>query len=266
MNLTIKKLLVPATLIATLSLSGCVSVEDASGEAATIEAPAADGTAVLADYAGQNGNDVYDDLAALGFEEINLQDATSEERLVLDYSNWYVCSQIPAAGSTVDLTDTITLLSVKNTETCPSGEASGAEESASSGGSSGTLAVGDTWTDGSFNVTLNGARKVSKDGLGTAADNDFYLVLDVSIENLTDEEQTFSSLLNFDLTGSDGYSYDVAIFVETKGSMDGSARPGKALRGEIAFDVADVESYEFGATPNLFGDTGYFEISAGDIK
>lgn len=248
-----------------MGLTGCVTVEAEPDAGQTIEAPAAEGTATLADYAGQNVNDAYDNLTAMGFEQVNPQDATSEERMVLDFTNWFVCSQRPEAGSTVNLTDTITLLSVKNSETCPSGEAGGGE-SATSGGSSDTLGVGQTWSDGNFNVTVNGARKVTTDGLDSPAENDFYLVLDVSIENLTDEEQSFSSLLNFELTGSDGYSYDVAIFVDTKGSLDGSARSGKSLRGEIAYDVAESDSYEFAATPNLFGDTGYFNINGSDIK
>jgi hypothetical protein len=75
------------------------------------------------DLVGQNTDDALDELIAMGFTEASAQDATYEERLVLLRSNWFVCEMKPAAGTTLDSDKTIVLLSVKNSENCPSGSA-----------------------------------------------------------------------------------------------------------------------------------------------
>lgn len=265
-------------ILASLVLAGC-TVQAAPVETVTVEAqPTQSETTsetaeaaevmdlVVPDLVGVNTYDAEAELEAMGFLEINSQDATSEERLVLLTSNWYVCETIPAAGETQQSNRTVVLLSVKNSESCPgessSSSSSGSSESATNS-SSDTLGLGETWTDGDFAITLEGVRTTTS-GL-TDPELDYFLVFELSIENLTDEEQTISSLLSFDLVGSDGYSYDLDIFVDMKGSLDGSIRPGRVMRGEVAFDVEDQEFFELEVMPSFFGDSAYFMVTASEI-
>ena len=101
----------------------------------------------IPDFSGLNLGDAYDDLQELGFVELNPQDASAEERFVLLFDNWFVCSIRPEPGTTVDSDSTIVLLSVKNSESCPNGvgQVSGGGEpveSASQEIPSGTYVVG----------------------------------------------------------------------------------------------------------------------------
>jgi hypothetical protein len=73
----------------------------------------------LPDLIGANSSDAYDELVALGYSNVNLQDASTEERNVLLQSNWFVCETKPVAGTALDSDKTVILLSVKNTEACP---------------------------------------------------------------------------------------------------------------------------------------------------
>jgi len=57
-----------------------------------------------------------------------------------------------------------------------------------------------------------------------------------------------------------GYSYDIALYTDTKGSLDGEVSPGRKLRGEVAFEISsDVESIEFVYDP-IFGRQAYFDV------
>ena len=113
---------------------------EATPEATAEETVAPVVSLTVPDVAGQNASDVSDDLEALGFTNVNFQDASIEERLVLLMSNWFVCESIPAAGTPLDSDRTLTLLAVKNTEVCPpssaggtaSGDDAGTDESADS--------------------------------------------------------------------------------------------------------------------------------------
>ncbi|WP_405797458.1 PASTA domain-containing protein [Streptomyces sp. NBC_01506] len=55
---------------------------------------------------------------AEGFNRIESQDATSEDRAQLLGDNWKVCSQIPAPGSH-SVTTLVSLTVVKSEERCP---------------------------------------------------------------------------------------------------------------------------------------------------
>ena len=105
----------------------------------------------LPDLVGQNASDASDELEALGFLEVNVQDASGEERIPFLYSNWFVCEMRPGSGQTLDSDKTVVLLSVKNSETCPGpGSSSNAsddsettsEENSSAEISAGTYVVG----------------------------------------------------------------------------------------------------------------------------
>lgn len=131
---------------------------------------------------------------------------------------------------------------------------------------SSSYGVGDTIDFGGIQYTLNSVTTVLEDAISSPPSEDVYLVLDVTITNNTSEEFSSSSLISFDLKGSDAYTYDLAIFVDTKGSLDVSVPAGDVARGEIAFDVPNLDSYRLSVTPDFLSDSGVFEILSSDIQ
>lgn len=131
---------------------------------------------------------------------------------------------------------------------------------------SSSYGVGDTIDFGGIQYTLNSVTTVLEDAISSPPTEDVYLVLDVTITNNTSEEFSSSSLISFELKGSDAYTYDLAIFVDTKGSLDVSVPAGDVARGEIAFDVPNLDSYRLSVTPDFLTDSGVFEILSSDIQ
>ena len=125
--------------------------------------------------------------------------------------------------------------------------------------------MGDTITISNVDFTLNSAEASTEGQLSTSPDEDIFLILDLTVVNNSSDEIALSSIMSFSLKGSDSYEYDLALFVDTKGSLDTTVAPGSTVRGQIAFDVPELESYEFSVTPGLLSDNGYFKVMAGDI-
>lgn len=142
------------------------------------------------------------------------------------------------------------------------GESAEAGEPASASDRAG---LGQTLNIGGVDITVNSAETTDVDGLSSAPDEEVFLILDVTVANNSSDEIALSSLISFSLRGSDAYEYSVAIFVDTRGSLDTSVAPGDQLRGQIAYDVPSLDYYDFSVRPDLFGDTGVFRIQAGDI-
>jgi len=142
---------------------------------------------------------------------------------------------------------------------------SGEPEAANKPASSDVAGMGDTITISNVDFTLNSAEASTEGQLATSPDEDMFLILDLTVVNNSSDEIALSSILSFSLKGSDSYEYDVALFVETKGSLDTTVAPGSTVRGQIAFDVPELDSYEFSVTPGLLSDNGYFRVTAGEI-
>lgn len=125
--------------------------------------------------------------------------------------------------------------------------------------------VGDTIDFGGIQYTLNSVTTVLEDSISSPPSEDVYLILDLTISNNTAEEFNSSSLISFDIKGSDAYTYDLAIFVDTKGSLDVAVPAADVARGQIAFDVPLLDSYRLSVTPDFLSDSGVFEIMSSDI-
>jgi hypothetical protein len=106
------------------------------------------------------------------------------------------------------------------------------------------LGIGDTVKFDGLEVTLNSVH-TSMGADFFEPDNAYYVVLNVSISNTTDKSEHISSLMNFKLVDEEGYSQEIGIFVDTKGSLDGEIGAGRSMRGEIAFDAYESDTYEF---------------------
>lgn len=106
------------------------------------------------------------------------------------------------------------------------------------------IAVGETINFDGLHITLNEVF-TSEGSEWEKPSFDHYLVLDLTIENTTDKSASISTLLQMTLQDEEGYSHDIALFTETKGSLDGEIGPGRSNRGQIAFDVNQSSVYEF---------------------
>lgn len=106
-----KRFIIPIALLTVSGISGVVNGKssDNQNKAAMLKMPA---------LATLNASDASAKLENLGFNNVNVQDASSEERTVIVQSNWQVCSTKPAVGTSVDPDSTVVLLAVKNSEDC----------------------------------------------------------------------------------------------------------------------------------------------------
>ncbi len=107
------------------------------------------------------------------------------------------------------------------------------------------LGVGTTVDFNGLHVTLNSAKKYEGDGDWEVPDRDYFVILDISIENKTDEEANVSTMLQMDLVDPNGYAQDMDFMADTKGSLDGEVGAGRTMAGEISFDVEDADYFEF---------------------
>ncbi|CDQ41468.1 hypothetical protein M948_20775 [Virgibacillus sp. CM-4] len=106
------------------------------------------------------------------------------------------------------------------------------------------LAIGDAVEFDGMKITLNEAR-IEPGGDFDEPQEEQFVVVNLTAENNTEEEQTMSSIMNVELKDADGYAYTTTILTEgVKAQFDGSIEPGGTLRGEIPFDVPKSDSYE----------------------
>ncbi|WP_059103077.1 DUF4352 domain-containing protein [Shouchella shacheensis] len=107
-----------------------------------------------------------------------------------------------------------------------------------------TISTGDTMNFDGLEITLNDAY-TSEGSEWETPENGHYVILDLTIANTTEESANISTLMQMSLQDGEGYTHDVALYTEAKGSLDGEIGSGRDMRGEVAFDVDDSEAYEF---------------------
>lgn len=107
------------------------------------------------------------------------------------------------------------------------------------------LAVGDQVNIDGLLVTVKGVRTDTGADEWSTPEKDFFVIVDVELENTTDEPYPMSSMLQLSLFNADSYSQDMSIMPQVNGSLDGEIGAGRKMAGEIAFDVEASEYYEF---------------------
>lgn len=94
-----------------------------------------------------------------------------------------------------------------------------------------TVKIGST-----FQQTINSAKVSDGDDMNHPKAGTHYLLVDVSITNVSQKEQEISSMAMWDLRDSTGQQYTESITSFTK-PPDGKLEPGSPLRGVIAYEV-----------------------------
>ncbi len=138
------------------------------------------------------------------------------------------CSESNAnAGTTVTASSANTSSSAKGTPT-----SSASPTSAKHFKTSEVVQVGDTWQ-----ITVEGAKTDAGDDFNKPQkDGNVFLLLDVSLHNVSKQEQSISSALNFTLRDSSGQEYTETI-VSTAKPPDGKVEADAPLRGTLAYEV-----------------------------
>lgn len=101
----------------------------------------------------------------------------------------------------------------------------------------------------------------------TEPENDYFLLIDLTVENIGSETLSISSLISFDLKDSNGEKGSLSYMLDAvKSSLDGDVMAGDRLKGQIAFDVKDSDVYYFYYSDSLIDSPIKFVINKDDIK
>jgi hypothetical protein len=93
--------------------------------------------------------------------------------------------------------------------------------------------VGDTW-----NVTVNSVKTSKGDQISVPKNGNTYIIIDLSMKNISSQEQNVSSLISFNLLDSTGQKYTEAITTLSDiHSPDGKVEAGAPLRGQLVYEV-----------------------------
>ncbi len=112
-----------------------------------------------------------------------------------------------------------------------------------------TVKVGDTWQ-----IIVNSVKTDDGGQFSALKSGDTYLVLDISMTNLSSTEQNVSSMLFFTLQDSTGQKYDETIDPNASSTLDGKVEAGSPLRGSLAYEVpSSIHSFVLNFSPDIVG-------------
>ena len=101
----------------------------------------------------------------------------------------------------------------------------------------------------------------------TEPNNDFFIIIDLTIENTGDEDLAISSMMSFALKDNTGEKGKYAFLTKSINSqLDGSVMPNDSLKGQIGFDIKDSEEYSFYFLDSLLDSQIKFVFSKDEIK
>jgi predicted RecA/RadA family phage recombinase len=109
--------------------------------------------------------------------------------------------------------------------------------------------VGDTWQ-----VTINSA-KTSPHGQFSKPQKsgNVFLIFQISVKNISNQEKNISSIAQFDLTDTTGQKYAASYDDEAGAMLDGKVEPGSPLKGSLVFEVPQgVHDYRLAFEAELF--------------
>ncbi len=109
----------------------------------------------------------------------------------------------------------------------------------------------ETQTDGELSVTLLDVRIGEETLFGELPEGEIWLLVDVAIENVGSVSRTINALLMFRLEDDENV-YDLDIFADGAGALDGTLNAGARKEGTLTFAVqAAGEGYQLIFTPRV---------------
>lgn len=97
--------------------------------------------------------------------------------------------------------------------------------------------VGDTVKTKDFNITVNKVETSDGGDFIKPKDGKEFLKVDITVENISDQSQSVSSVMMFKVVDKDGRSYDQAFTENQNGQLDGEVGPGRKMTGEYVVEV-----------------------------
>jgi hypothetical protein len=98
------------------------------------------------------------------------------------------------------------------------------------------LGVGDTGSNDNWSMTLNSVKTNTGDDIDQPGAGAIYLIVDVTVKNVSSSAEDISSDLSFRLEDSTGQVYDEQI-TDFGTPPDGTIQPNAKLRGQLVYDV-----------------------------
>jgi hypothetical protein len=93
--------------------------------------------------------------------------------------------------------------------------------------------IDDTW-----NITLNSVKTSKGDQFSVPKSGNTYLIIDLSMKNISTQEQNVSSLISFNLLDSTGQKYTESLTtLSDVHPPDGKVEAGAPLRGQLVYEV-----------------------------
>ena len=111
-----------------------------------------------------------------------------------------------------------------------------------------TVKVGDKWQ-----VVVNSVKTDTGGEYSTLKQGNVYLLIDVSLNNISKEEQNTSSIAEWKLTDTAGQAYTTTFFSGAPPAPDGKVEAGAPAKGTLAYEVpATTKEFRLAFTPSLF--------------
>jgi|688.fasta_scaffold409604_2 hypothetical protein len=123
-----KRFIIPIVLFVSLGFIGSLQDTEGNTEVTSLEPTS---SISIPNLEGLVSADAYDQLMALGFNSVDIVDASPEDRTVILRSGWKVCSTNPASGTSIQADTAVSILSVKDDENCPNASVSAPSEAPS---------------------------------------------------------------------------------------------------------------------------------------
>lgn len=100
--------------------------------------------------------------------------------------------------------------------------------------------VGTTWM-----VTVDSTNTSTGSPYNTPKAGNVYLIVTVSLKNMSSQEQNVSSIMQFNLQDSSGQKYTETIDPDAGATLDGKVEAGSPLKGVIVYEVPkSMHSYQ----------------------
>jgi hypothetical protein len=111
-----------------------------------------------------------------------------------------------------------------------------------------TVKVGDTWQ-----VVINSVKTDPPGQFSSLKSGNVYLLIGVSLTNISNKEQTTSSLADWKLTGTDGQSYNTTYDSDAPSAPDGKVEAGSPSKGTLVYEVpSTVKEFRLAFAPSFF--------------
>jgi hypothetical protein len=111
--------------------------------------------------------------------------------------------------------------------------------------------VGDTWV-----VTVNSVKTNTGSDFTRPKSGYTYLIVDVTLKNISSSNHVASSIMMFDLKDQTGQKYTITFTDFAKAAPDGTMSSGSLLPGELVYEVpSSMHAFTFSFQPSIWQQT-----------